>query len=138
MKNAGQDKTLQKAQAAERQSRGELLRRVLDQFAEVEMANGSRSPEDGPLFAIAEWREWTHSPLAWTDLREVLLDLTGSSADRSILESLLPASGPDSPCIELFQLADQLAHNRQLAEAAARWREIQQQVAQGNRFGGRD
>lgn len=138
MKNAGQDKTLQKAQAAERQSRGELLRRVLDQFAEVEMANGSRFPEDGPLFAITEWQEWTRSPLAWTDLREVLLDLTGSNTDRSILESLLPASGPDGPCIELFKLADQLAHNRQLAEAAARWREIQQQVAQGNRFGGSD
>ncbi len=114
-----------RAQAAIRQRQGEIVRAVLDQWAEVAVANGERTPEQGPFLAIDAWAEWTKSPRAWQDLRETLLSLAASSEETQVLESLFPPSGPTKACVESCKLADQLVYNRQLSAAAARWRMIQ-------------
>ena len=123
-KNQGPDKSLQKAQAAERQYRGELMRKILDTWARIQQANGDRA-DDSPLLAIDAWPQWTQDSTAWQDFRETLLDLSDSTSDRALLESLFPVSGPVGESLEVLKLADQLVYNRQLAHAAARWREIQ-------------
>jgi len=124
-KQQATQKEQSKAQAAQRQRQGEIVRSILDQWAEVMVANGERTSEQGPFLAIDAWAEWTESTRTWEELRETLLSLAASSEETQVLESLFPPSGPTRACVEICKLADQLVYNRQLSEAAARWRAIQ-------------
>ncbi len=77
-----------KAQASQRQRQGEIVRAILDQWAEVEVANGEQTPEQGPFLAIDAWAEWTESSRAWQDLREttsaICIMMLGSRLHRRI------------------------------------------------------